>query len=242
MDAAFSNMLNEKIKDYSQYNKMKTLQPFALLEPGKMLVLVDKLVEKKYSAGENIIIQGEAGDAYYIVKSGLVAVFKKKGDEEPVQVATLSDGEGFGEEALIREEPRNATVQAIDDTIVLKLDKKDFDDILKKSYLDWDFPEDVEENRDKYYIIDARVPPEYEEEHIEGAVNIPIEILRQKYSELDPSREYLTYCTNDSRGMTAAFLMRSQGFKVKTIRGGLSAWDGPMTGRKVGIHLPGSSF
>jgi len=238
LDATFSNMLDEKIRDRSIFNKMKTLQPFALLEPEKMLTLSDKLEEKNYAPGENIIVQGEKGDAYFIVKSGSVAVLKKKGEDDPVQVATLSSGEAFGEEALIREDPRNATVQAIDNASVLRLDKKDFDDILKEAFLEWDFPEEVEEVRDKYFIIDARITPEYEEEHIKGAVNIPIEVLRQKYSELDPSLEYLTYCTNDSRGMTAAFLMRSQGFNVKSIRGGLSAWDGPVVQGGDGIHTP----
>jgi rhodanese-related sulfurtransferase len=193
---------------------------------------------KKYDAGENIINQGEKGDAYYIVKFGHLAVLKKKGDDDPVQIATLGIGEGFGEESLIREDPRNATVQAIDDALVLRLEKKDFEEIVKKSFLDWDFPEEIVDKRDEYIIIDARITPEHEEEHIENAINIPIEILRQKYSELDPSREYYTYCTNDSRGMTAAFLMRSQGFKAKTIRGGLGAWDGPVIQGGDGIHIP----
>ena len=84
------------------------------------------------------------------------------------------------------------------------------------------------EQRESSVFIDARVAPEYKEEHIEGALNIPIEVLRQKYDELDPAWEYYTYCTSDSRGMAAAFLMKSMGFKVKAIRGGLGAWDGPV--------------
>ncbi|MBL7032064.1 MAG: cyclic nucleotide-binding domain-containing protein [Nitrospira sp.] len=238
MDSTFSNILNEKYKDNTQYNNLKTLQPFAMLEPEKMLTLTEKLKEKKYSAGEDIIKQGEDGDAYYIVKSGSLAVIKQKGDEEPVQVATLTTGHAFGEESLIREEPRNATVRAIEETTVLRLEKKDFEEILQSAYLAWDFPEEVEEKRDDYFLIDARIPPEYEEEHIKGAVNIPIEILRQKYSALDPSITYRTYCLNDSRGMTAAFLMKSQGFKVQAIKGGLSGWDGQVVQGGNGIHTP----
>jgi len=238
MDSTLSNIMNEKTRGNIQYNNLKTLQPFAMLEPEKMLILTGKLTEQNYSAGEDIIKQGEDGDAYYIVKSGSVAVIKQKGDAEPQQVATLTVGHAFGEESLIREEPRNATVRAIEDTAVMRLEKKDFEEILKSSYLDWDYPEEVEENRDDYFLIDARIPPEYEEEHIAGAVNIPIEILRQKYSELDPSITYRTYCLNDSRGMTAAFLMKSQGFNVQAIRGGLSGWEGPVVQGGDGIHKP----
>lgn len=238
VDSTFSNIMNNKRRDHTQYNNLKTLQPFAMLEPEKMLTLTEKLTEINYSAGEDIIKQGKDADAYYIVKSGSVAVIKQKGDEEPVQLATLTTGHAFGEEALIREEPRNATVRAIEETTVLRLEKADFQEILKCSYLDWDYPEEVEDNRDNYFLIDARIPPEYEEEHIKGAVNIPIEILRQKYSDLDPSITYRTYCLNDSRGMTAAFLMKSQGFKVEAIRGGLSGWDGQVVQGGDGIHTP----
>jgi rhodanese-related sulfurtransferase len=111
--------------------------------------------------------------------------------------------------------------------------------VLKESFLEWDFPEDIPlEKREQYVFIDARITPEYEEEHIEGAINIPLESLRQKYPELDPSQEYYTYCTADSRGMAAAFLLRSQGFKAKQIRGGLSAWEGAVTHGSDGVHIP----
>jgi 3-mercaptopyruvate sulfurtransferase SseA len=79
------------------------------------------------------------------------------------------------------------------------------------------------------------------EEHIKGALNIPIEVLRDKFSELDMDKEYFTYCTNDSRGMTAAFLMKSLGYNVKALRGGLSAWDGPTTRGGDGIHSSSAS-
>ncbi len=238
-DTAFSSMLQRQAQDYADFNKVKSLQPLALIEPEKMLALIEKMQEKKYAPGENIITQGDKGDAYYIVKSGQVAVLKKKGDKEPEQVAVLRSGEGFGEEAIIREQARNATVKAIDETEVLILDKATFEGILRKAFVENAFPEDIsEEKRKNVVIIDARIPPEYMEEHIKDAINIPIEILRQKYPELDKSREYYTYCTNDSRGMTAAFLMKSMGYNVKALRGGLSAWDGPTTRSGDGIHAP----
>ncbi len=242
-DSAFTSILIKKVQSYSEYNKMKTLQPFALLEPEKMLALTDKLTEKKYAAGENIIIQGDQGELYYIIKSGRVAVLvKKKIEREVRQVAVLGYGESFGEEALIRDQRRNATVQAMEETTVLALNKTDFDHILKESFLDFIFPEDIddipEDKKDQYVLLDARIPPEYEEEHIAGAVNIPLEILRQKYPELDPSKEYYTYCTNDSRGMAAAFLLRSHGFKARNLRGGLSGWTGAVATGSDGIHLP----
>jgi CRP-like cAMP-binding protein len=226
-DRTFSIILERRARDYTDFNRLKTLQPLALIEPEKMCLLVSGMEEKTYSSGENIVTQGEKGNAYYIVKSGRVAVIKKKAGCEPEKVAEMKSGEGFGEEALIREEPRNATVQAIDETSVLTIYKQTFVEIMQKTFIENAFPEDLDAaERERVVFVDARITPEYNEEHIAGAVNIPIEILRDKYPELDRHRDYYTYCTNDSRGMTAAFLMKSMGFHVKALRGGLSAWDG----------------
>ncbi len=230
-ESAFKNVLLKKAGEISQYEKIKTLQPFILLEPDRMYALLARMTEKTYALGEDIIVQGEKGDYYYIVKSGRVSVLKKsKGEGEEKQVAVLAEGAGFGEEALIRDDPRNATCRALEETTVYALDKIDFDQILKSAFLDNMFTEDisVQHYRDKYVIIDARVPIEYEQEHIEGALSIPVEALRQKYADLDTTKAYITYCTNDSRGMVAAFLLNNRGFNAKCLRGGLGSWEGPV--------------
>ncbi|MBI5675751.1 MAG: cyclic nucleotide-binding domain-containing protein [Nitrospirae bacterium] len=240
-EASFKYALYRKSKDHSQFDRIKTLQPFALLEPEKMHIVMEKLTEKRYAQGEDIIVQGEKGDNYYIIKSGLVAVLKKKKDEnEYKQIAVLSDGEAFGEEALIRDDPRNATCRAMEDTTVLVLNKKDFSQILKGAFIENIFPEDIAIDTclQDYVIIDARIPPEYEEEHIYGAVNIPVEDLRQKCAHFDKTKKYIAYCLNDSRGMVAAFLLKNRGFDAKCLRGGMSGWLGQVVTGSDGIHMP----
>jgi CRP-like cAMP-binding protein len=240
-EAEFRGMLYHTVKDYEQCNRLRNLQPFELLPPEKMCMVMEKLVEKTYPAGQDIIVQGERGDCYYIVKSGRVAVLKrKKGQEGYKEVAVLGEGDGFGEEALIRDDPRNATCRAVEDTTVLVLEKKDFDRIMKTSFVENIFPEEVspETYLDDYVIIDARIPAEYEEEHIQGALNVPIEILRERCSRFDRSKKYITYCLNDSRGMVGAFLLKSRGFEAKCLRGGVSGWEGPLESRADGVYLP----
>jgi putative two-component system response regulator len=218
-------------QDLSRYDRIKTLKPFILLEPDKIYALIAKMTERTYAYGENIIVQGEKGDhCYYIIKSGRVAVFRKgKGASEEEQVDLLSEGDGFGEEALIQDEPRRATCRALEETVVYALDKADFNDIMKASFLKNIFAEDMSagEHRDKYVMIDTRVSHEYEQEHIEGAVNIPVEDLRRKYAQLDPAKAYVTYCTHDARGLISAFLLKNHGFNAKCLRGGISSWTGP---------------
>jgi CRP-like cAMP-binding protein len=241
-ETSFRNMLLRKAEEYSEYNKIKTLQPFALLEPDKMAALISRMIEKTYSLGEDIIVQGEKGDFFYVIKSGRVAVLqKKKGETETKQVVVLCEGNAFGEEALIRDDPRNATCRAIEETTVYALDKVDFGQVLQTSFLDNIFIEDIstESYLDKYVVIDARISKDYEEEHIKGAINIPPEIIRKKYHELDRTKNYIAYCSNDSRGMVAAFLLKNHGFSAKCLRGGISSWTGPvMTGPDDGAQTP----
>ena len=245
-EPTFRNALFKRARELSFYDKIKMLQPFVLLDPDKMYALQARMIKKTYALGEDIIVQGEKGDYYYIIQSGRVAVLKKKkGEASAQQVAILKEGDGFGEEALIRDDPRNATCRAIEETTVYAIDKVDFDKCLKAEFLDNIFAEDiaVQTYREKYVVIDARVPLEYEQEHIEGAFSIPVEVLRDKYRDLDPQKAYITYCTNDSRGMVAAFLLKNHGFNAKCLRGGISSWEGPVaTGSDVVTvqsNLPG---
>jgi rhodanese-related sulfurtransferase len=181
--------------------------------------------------GEDIILQGEKGDNYYIIKSGRVAVLKKKkGESNYAKLVELNSGNAFGEEALIRDDPRNATCRAMDETVVFVLNKKDFNQIVKSSFFENIFPEEIDLKTylDEYVVIDARIPAEYEEEHIHGALNIPVEILRDKCNDFDPAKKYITYCLNDARGMVAAFLLKNRGFNAQCLRGGVSSWMGKL--------------
>ena len=76
-----------------------------------------------YYGGETIIQQGETGDCMYVVQSGQVEVVQKvEGGEQ--RLAILETGDFFGEMALFEREVRSATVRALVDARVLKIDKK----------------------------------------------------------------------------------------------------------------------
>jgi len=238
-DAVFAGLMTEKQQRYYRYDNIKTSQPFALLPPEKMSALIDKFTDRTYAPGENIITQGEKGDLYYIIKSGKAAVLKKMMTDEAEHVATLEEGEGFGEEALITGSPRSATVRAIDETAVWALSKADFDLIVKSSFLEEVSPEDVRYEADPgVAFLDVRMQMEFDEERIPGSVNIPLDELRRRYGELDRSKAYYVYCLMGSRSATAAFLMNTQGIKARSIRGGILGWPGPVEKGSDGIHTP----
>jgi len=78
-----------------------------------------------YETGENIFQEGDVGDYLYIVVKGEVDVIRKS-DHEEKTVATLKEGEYFGEMALLNEKQRNATVRCKTPVDVLALKKQDF--------------------------------------------------------------------------------------------------------------------
>jgi CRP-like cAMP-binding protein len=77
---------------------------------------------KTFKDGEIIIRQGEVGDCMYVVQAGQVEVFQKLADSE-VRLATMGEGEFFGEMALFEREVRSATVRAVGEARVLTVDR-----------------------------------------------------------------------------------------------------------------------
>lgn len=81
-----------------------------------------------FQAGENIIREGDVGDTAYMVVSGKCRAFRTTGDGKQETLAEMGAGDVFGEMALLLEEPRAASVEAIDPVTVLVLDKRTMQD------------------------------------------------------------------------------------------------------------------
>ena len=69
-------------------------------------------------------------------------------------------------------------------------------------------------------VLDVRDPDEFEEGHIQGAVNLPLNELRTRHTELPRDRELWLYCRVGLRGYYAARLLTQLGFQVKNLSGG----------------------
>lgn len=80
----------------------------------------------------------------------------------------------------------------------------------------------VEES--KALIIDVRDPDEYNQDHLDEAVNIPLDQLRQRMEEIPKDREIWTYCFVGQRSYYAARALSQYGFNVKNISGGFKSF------------------
>lgn len=98
-------------------------------------LIADKITLEYYPANHILFSKGDAGEAMYIIKKGQVKIFQGPVDDEEEQVvlATLSDNSFFGEMALVSENPRNATAQAVEDCEIFILKKDEFYNLINNN-------------------------------------------------------------------------------------------------------------
>jgi len=177
-------------------------------------------------SGEAVVREGEEGDYYYLLVSGAADVIRRVGGGPPKVVATLDEPGGFGEEALISNAKRNATVTMKKSGTVMRLSKDDFSDYVKDPMLSWFSPMEAQQKVAKgAKWIDVRPEPESTKSHLHGAISIPMEKLREKAEELDKEKSYICYCRNGRLSSTAAFLLRQNGISAGVLRGGLQSLE-----------------
>lgn len=106
---------------------------FAGLDRVDLAKLIPCFVREEFPAGAVLFRQGEQGESFYIVVAGTVQILLHHSQGER-EVARLSSGECLGEMALLTGAPRTADAIAATDITVLRLAKKDFDEILDKHH------------------------------------------------------------------------------------------------------------
>jgi CRP-like cAMP-binding protein len=194
---------------------------FAQLPVAHIDELLKQFDRVKTARGEAVIREGDEGDYYYVVESGRFQVERLVGGAKVV-LAELKSGDAFGEEALVSEAKRNATVISLGEGELLRLDRKDFNELLREPLLRrMSFEEATEKVRRGALWLDVRYPSEYQYDKLPGAINVPLAEVRNMFEVLDRSKEYVAYCQSGRRSAAAAFLFAQRGFKVWLLEGGL---------------------
>lgn len=75
-------------------------------------------------------------------------------------------------------------------------------------------------DKDATILLDVRTDFEYSNGHLEGAINIPVDDLREKLASLDKNKVILTYCQVGIRSYIASRILMENGFNAKTLAGG----------------------
>jgi CRP-like cAMP-binding protein len=202
----------------------RLLQSRALhkLPTGNIERMFQRFEEIQVKTGDVIIREGEDADYYYAIKDGAASVSKSLETGSAI-VAYLVRGDTFGEDALLANTARNATVTMIKDGKLMRLAKKAFDEVLKPPVVEWLTPGMASiMARQGAVVLDVRMPEEHEQRAIKDAINVPLYTLRESVSDFDKSKKYIVYCNTGERSAAAAFILSKLGFQVFALHGGLS--------------------
>jgi len=197
---------------------------FHRIPPANIQALFMRMERVNCKAGDVIIKQGEEGDYFYVVTRGRCVVTRETPlNRAGLRLAELGVGESFGEEALISEAKRNATVVMLTDGALMRLNKQDFNELLNEPLLHWvdlDHARELVSKGARW--LDVRLPSEFNNFHLEDAIGIPLYFIRMKLKTLDPETPYVVVCDTGRRSSAAAFLLSERGFEAYCLKGGLS--------------------
>lgn len=117
---------------------MEKIPAFRNMDHGFFPTVARAMTTRVIDEGDPIIKQGDPGHEIFFIEKGTVEVrVLTEGSTEETEVATLSRGSYFGEAALLNDEPRNASVYAVDGDVILKvLSREQFEQLGLKSKLD----------------------------------------------------------------------------------------------------------
>ncbi|MEL6951360.1 MAG: cyclic nucleotide-binding domain-containing protein [Pseudomonadota bacterium] len=199
-------------------------QAFHKIPPANIQAIFMRMQQVNFKSGDQIIKQGTDGDYFYVLTRGAAVVTRETPlNQEGIRLAELSVGSTFGEEALISEAKRNATVTMTTDGAVMRLGKDDFRTLLNEPMLDWvDMAAAQKIIDDGGVWLDVRLPSEFQNFHKPGAVNMPLYFIRLKLSTLDRDRSYVVCCDTGRRSSAGAYIMNERGFSTYVLQGGLA--------------------
>jgi rhodanese-related sulfurtransferase len=210
------------------YDWMTTLlqtNAFQRIPPANIQAIFMRMQRVNFRAGEVVIQQGAEGDCFYAIVSGKCAVIRETPlNAKGIRLAELGLGDTFGEEALISEAKRNATVRMLTDGALMRLNKQDFRELMSEPLQKWvDYSEarKIIERGGRW--LDVRLPSEYQNLAIDGAMNIPLCLMRVKLTALDRSVSYVVYCDTGRRSSAAAFILLERGVDAYVLRSGLGS-------------------
>jgi CRP-like cAMP-binding protein len=197
---------------------------FHKIPPANIQAIFMRMQQINYKSGDVVLKQGAEGDYFYVLTRGKALVTRETPlNKEGIKLAELSVGDTFGEEALISDAKRNATVTMLTDGAVMRLGKDDFKRLLNEPMLDWVTLTEAEEIiRNGGRWLDVRLPSEFENHHYDDAINIPLYFIRLKINTLDPKKKYVVCCDTGRRSSAGAYILSERGYNVHVLRGGIN--------------------
>ncbi|MFO1435030.1 MAG: cyclic nucleotide-binding domain-containing protein [Gammaproteobacteria bacterium] len=197
-----------------------TSRAFRRLDKGALRTMVQRIELLQVHAGETIFRKGEVGDCFYIIRDGKCGVFDTGSDGKQLEVATLGPGDTFGEDSLIVGTPRGASIEMQTDGTLARLNKADFETLIKNPMLQG---VSVEEAKlmfaDGACIVDVRSQKEFERCAVPESRHVVLTDLRRERRGFDKQITYITVSDREMEAALAAFLIAQKGLDVRYLLG-----------------------
>ena len=197
---------------------------FHKIPPANIQAIFMRMQQINFKSGDVILKQGAEGDYFYVLTNGTAIVTRETPlSKVGIKLAQLQVGDTFGEEALISDAKRNATVTMSSNGAAMRLGKDDFKKLLNEPMLDWVSKEQAAEIvQDGGQWLDVRLPSEFDNHHLDGAINIPLYFIRLKIKTLDNSKKYVVCCDTGRRSSAGAYILNERGYQAYVLRDGIN--------------------
>lgn len=106
--------------------------PYFALPPDKLAELVACMTPRRLDANRVVVRQGDAGDSLFVIRSGAVRITRREPGGGETPLATLREGDYFGEMSLLTGKARNATAVTLRECELLELSQAALDEFTAK--------------------------------------------------------------------------------------------------------------
>lgn len=209
----------EEENEHDWLESLLTSELFNRIPPGNIQKLLTRFNEREVSLGEEIIREGEEGHECYVIKSGKAIVSRKVNNRQET-LAALSSGDLFGEDALVSNLPRNASITMSSNGALMVLTKDDFDTLLKKPVIEYVSENElnalIDEGETGTVLLDVRLPQEVAVSPVLRATAIPLAQLRNRLHEL--SKAFVYVISGEGRAEAAAYILSEAGYQARVLK------------------------
>ncbi|WLQ13091.1 cyclic nucleotide-binding domain-containing protein [Hahella aquimaris] len=207
--------------DEAYFDWMASLLEFPLffnLPPANVEKVFARFERIEVKKNQTIIQEGDEGDYFYLLIEGSARVLIGGDESKPIRV---SKGSYFGEEALVSDTVRSATIIMSEDGVLARLDKKSFQSLLHDPLVNYvslaEFRKRAAEDS-KSTLLDIRSTAEFEHSPLPKCLHVPLADLRDKIAGLDKSATYYLSQEGGRRNDVAAHILYQNGIQAFVIR------------------------
>jgi len=211
--------------DQDWMERLLQMRSFQMVPPSNLQAMFMHMEPLSVEPDQIIVRQEDAGDFFYVVMEGRCAVTREQAGHRPLRLAELESGSCFGEEALISDSKRNATVTMVTRGTLMRLSKENFRRFLNDPLtrrLPYAKAEQMVQAGNARWL-DVRLPTEHQQQALPGSLNIPLNLLRARASRLDSKVSYVVCCDTGRRSSAGVFILTQKGFDAYLLDKGIPA-------------------